>query len=281
VNPVHRIGGYREYAPPPGAAAFCEAIWIHETPPDAVGGEGSAHRVLPDMGVSVAYQAVRDEDGRPVHGAPVLIGAKRRAQIFNLVPGRELAAVRVKPEWTGPLLGVDPLDFEDRVVDLREACPALAAGLDEALERTRTPESAVRILLSVTLAAHADAPAPASRAAAALDVVRRTAGRVPCDRVAAAVGWSDRHLRRHVHDAVGISPKSYARVLRFVQSMLMADAFERPAWADVAVGAGYCDQSHLIRDAVAMTGRTPRELHAERRRQRLDAAAMSDSSNPL
>jgi AraC-like DNA-binding protein len=65
--------------------------------------------------------------------------------------------------------------------------------------------------------------------------------------------------------------------------MVLADAADRPAWADVAARAGYCDQSHLIRDAVAMAGVSPGDLHAERRGEiGADAAfsGVSVLSNP-
>jgi hypothetical protein len=119
----HAIGGYREFAPPAMAAGFCEAVWIHRTPRDAVSG-GAAHRVLPDLGVSLAFQGFRAEDGRPVDAAPILVGPKLRAQMFELVPGRELAAVRIKPEWFGPLFGIDPLAIEGRVDDLSAFAPS-------------------------------------------------------------------------------------------------------------------------------------------------------------
>src|SRR5262249_7367422 len=109
--------------------------------------------------------------------------------------------------------------------------------------------------------------APSSAAAAALDLVRRSGGRVPCERAAAILGLSDRHFRRQGHDATGIAPQRFARVLRFVDAMLAADRQDTPAWADVALHAGYCDQSHLIRDCVAMTGLSPGALHRERRAQ--------------
>jgi methylphosphotriester-DNA--protein-cysteine methyltransferase len=197
----------------------------------------------------------------------MLIGPKLRAQFFNLVPGRELAAVRIKPEWFGPLFGIDPLAIEDRVDDLSMMIPSLASRLAEALSRTRTAEQAARVLMTEVQRARRQAAAPSALATAALEVVRESAGRLPCERVASRLGLSDRHLRRHVHDSMGLGPKAYARVVRFVNAMLAADRTARPRWTDVALDAGYCDQSHLIRDCVAMTGIAPHALHRERRRE--------------
>ena len=101
--------------------------------------------------------------------------------------------------------------------------------------------------------------------------MRRSAGRIPCQRVAHAVGLSLRHLRRQVHDSAGLSPKTYARVLRLAHTMQMADGSAAPVCGDIAARGGYCDQSHLIREALALGGASPAQLHAERRLQRVAA----------
>jgi transcriptional regulator GlxA family with amidase domain len=145
------------------------------------------------------------------------------------------------------------------------------------LWRTRCAEDAVAVLARALVQRRASFCAPAAAATAALDVVRRSDGALPCERIAHRVGISLRHLRRQVHDATGLSPKKYARTLRLIKSMRLADGSARPSWADVAIAAGYCDQSHLIRECVAATGSTPRELHAERRRQ---IVGMAELSNP-
>jgi AraC-like DNA-binding protein len=262
-----RLGGYREYAPPAAMAHFCDALWMHRTTTaPAQASPGAAHRVLPGLGVSLAFQGFRADDGTPIATSPFIIGPTRHAHVFDLVPGRELAAVRIKPEWVGPLLGIDPLAIENQVTELRGVHPELADRLQDALGRTRSVEAAVRVLMDELVRVRTAAGTPPSGlTAASLELVRRSGGRLPCERLASAVGLSERHFRRQVHDSTGVSPKTYARVLRFVGAMLTADRQARPAWADIAVQAGYCDQSHLIRECVALAGGSPAELHAERR----------------
>jgi AraC-like DNA-binding protein len=261
------LGGYREYAPPPLLAGCVESLWTHQTPRRSVV-EAAAHRVLPDLGISLAFQGFRRDNGEPFEWAPIIVGPKRHAQIFDLVPGRELAAIRIKPEWCGPLLGIDPMALEDRIDNLIDVLPRLGTRVGDELSRTRSAAAALHTLVAALRRAHDACRArPSALTSAALDIVRGTSGAVSCERVATTLGCSGRHVRRHVHDATGIAPKTYARSLRFVAAMLIADDATRPAWADIALQAGYFDQSHLIRDAVALTGVSPRELHVERRRQ--------------
>jgi AraC-like DNA-binding protein len=280
LNPTHVIGGYREFAPEAEAAAFCESVWIHQTP-NGPAPAGAAHRVLPDMGISLGFQGFRAADGRPRAWAPILAGPKLRAQVFDLVPGRELAAIKIKPEWLGPLLGIDPLAVEGQVIDVVEVAPALAARLHDVLAQTRSAEGALHALVAEMLSAYrASRTPPSPVASVALDTVRRRGGRVSCQRLASRLGVSDRHFRRHIRDSTGVSPKIYARLLRFVDAMQTADRSGDPAWADIAVSAGYFDQSHFIRDCVALAGTSPHALHHERRRQVIDDPGMSVLSNP-
>jgi AraC-like DNA-binding protein len=64
-----------------------------------------------------------------------------------------------------------------------------------------------------------------------------------------------------------LSLKAYARMTRLNAAMSRADAAARPAWSRISADAGYCDQSHLVRECRAVTGRTPGPLHRERRAQ--------------
>ena len=51
-------------------------------------------------------------------------------------------------------------------------------------------------------------------------------------------------------------PKTAARVIRFERARSLAEQAARPDWARIAVEAGYYDQSHLINEFRAFSGRT-------------------------
>jgi hypothetical protein len=129
--PRHRLGGYREYAPPRCLERFVESLWTHRAPSELPAGPGAMHRVLPDPALNLAFSCRRDTGGRPVDPSLVIIGPKHRPHIFAFHPGRELAAVRVKLEWSAPLLDLEPGDHGDVERDLAGVNPRLLAGLLE------------------------------------------------------------------------------------------------------------------------------------------------------
>jgi AraC-like DNA-binding protein len=87
--------------------------------------------------------------------------------------------------------------------------------------------------------------------------------------VAAELGLSERHLRRVFHDALGVSPKAFAKLTRFQRALDEAQAQRDPSWASIAATGGYYDRAHLIADFRTIAGVTPRaflrELHTARR----------------
>lgn len=90
--------------------------------------------------------------------------------------------------------------------------------------------------------------------------------------VAAAVGLSERQLRRRCHAAAGYGPKTLQRVHRFQRFVRRLDATSDGAALDlaaIAADAGYADQAHLTRECAALAGLSPSALAASRLRSRL------------
>jgi AraC-like DNA-binding protein len=75
------------------------------------------------------------------------------------------------------------------------------------------------------------------------------------------IGWSRKHLAQRFAIAVGATPKTVGRILRFGAARRSIDARAgtgaRVDWADLASAWGYADQAHLIREFRALAGVTP------------------------
>lgn len=82
--------------------------------------------------------------------------------------------------------------------------------------------------------------------------------RIP--QLAAALGTSERQLRRGFDQAIGLSPKQYLRVVRFRRALRAARLAQPPDWAAIAELAGYYDQAHLIAEFRELAGVRPSAL---------------------
>jgi AraC-like DNA-binding protein len=74
---------------------------------------------------------------------------------------------------------------------------------------------------------------------------------------------SERTLERKFKQAVGISPKLFARIARFQQSLDQLRQNQYDKLSDVAYGNEYADQSHFIRVFKEFTGFTPLEFRKQ------------------
>lgn len=80
--------------------------------------------------------------------------------------------------------------------------------------------------------------------------------------VASSVGLSERQLRRRFDAAVGFGPKRLGRIFRFQRllDLIHSGGGHRIRWAELAIEAGYADQSHLINECLALAGAVPTTL---------------------
>ncbi len=87
-----------------------------------------------------------------------------------------------------------------------------------------------------------------------VQLILRARGQMRIDPLARRMGVSIRQVERRFRDAVGISPKSLARVVRFQEVLRRLPS--EPA-LDVAFDCGYYDQAHLLRDFREYVGVVP------------------------
>jgi AraC-like DNA-binding protein len=157
--------------------------------------------------------------------------------------------------------------LSDAVVPLDEALGRAGRGLVDRL--AETPSWAERLdLLDSALGAGSalagshsglsDVPALAPEVAWLRRQLESCRGRARVEPLMDETGWSRRHVTERFRRQLGVTPKAYARLLRFEHaSALLNELAPGRGVSDVAMEAGYYDQSHLTRDFVALAGVTP------------------------
>ena len=93
-----------------------------------------------------------------------------------------------------------------------------------------------------------------------LKQVQESGGLIAVRNLTDAAGISQRHLSRKFREYIGLSPKEYLRVSRFIQSLQYLKRYPSHSLTEIGYQSGYYDQSHFNRDYKAYTGHTPGEL---------------------
>jgi AraC-like DNA-binding protein len=80
------------------------------------------------------------------------------------------------------------------------------------------------------------------------------------DALARKTGMSSSTFQRRFRQGVGLSPKVYARIVRFESALQRKVASPSLTWTEVALEYGYYDQMHMIHDFEQLSTETPSGL---------------------
>ncbi|AGA28899.1 DUF6597 domain-containing transcriptional factor [Singulisphaera acidiphila] len=246
---------YQEFAPAAPLARFLICTWTQQI------GEGERdypQRVLPDGCTDVVWTE---------ETPPLVVGPATRTFVASVPPRSTLIGVRFRPGLAPVLLGAPARLMRDRQVPLVDLWGALANRLFEQVAERRTTRDRVRQFETALLDRldHAG-PADTHPDDVVIAAVAWMAGH-PNGRISAlsrAMGISSRQLHRRFHDAVGYSPKTLQRILRFQRLLDLARNKPAPRLdlAALALEAGYADQAHMSRDVRELSACTPTSVLA-------------------
>lgn len=238
------VPGECEFRPGGALGRFVESLWF-----GAPAASDLQHVVEPDgrMDVVLAYDATG--------GQALAFGTTTVAQQFALEPGCTYLGIRFRPGRTRRMIEPRPVEIRDR-----HECIEAVAGIeaDSLLERAATATTPLAALQSVAAVLDAavwrlDLDEPLATALARY--VDGRDGDVRVSFLAEQAGTSERQLERLFREAIGLSPKLYARIVRYRRVRAALDRGARPS-AGLAQHFGYTDQSHLLRDLRSFAGTT-------------------------
>ncbi|CAN5516587.1 helix-turn-helix domain-containing protein [soil metagenome] len=73
---------------------------------------------------------------------------------------------------------------------------------------------------------------------------------------------SPRQFERKFKERMGVSPKHYARIIRFDRVFRMKNRYPEKDWLTLALYSGYHDYQHLVKEYQDFTGFTPNQFYA-------------------
>jgi AraC-like DNA-binding protein len=71
------------------------------------------------------------------------------------------------------------------------------------------------------------------------------------------IGYSQKHFTEMFRRSVGVTPKSYLKIMRFQKAVKTIDAQPDLNWGEIALECGFYDQAHFIHDFKHFSGFTP------------------------
>jgi len=201
----------------------------------------------------------------PAFPAVCINGLLTRPSVVVAPPGRcRVLGIRLEPLGACSLLTEPIRELTDVTIDLRDALGRAADDLGErcadaaetsSFDPARNAVEVVRAAAGWTARRIDMGPAPDPAVRFAAHAIRQARGMVAVDEIGARLGLSRARLAQRFRDRLGITPKRFARIVRFSNALSVIGREENIASA--AAELAYYDQAHMYRDFEEFAGMTP------------------------
>lgn len=231
------LAPFRERILPNG----CAEIMVNLGPP---------HRMLTDAGSSMWEQAW-------------FSGLHDRAIVIESLSGTHLVSARLHPLGAVALFGPAMAGKVNTVVDLEAFVGPSARELREQLLNASSAERRFELLddfVQSRLNNLDTSGVPSELVRGAVRRIEDAHGNLQVSSIHAELNVSRKHLWMLFAREMGMSPKAYARIQRFVWTLARLRESESVDWVRLANDAGYSDQSHLAREFRRITDASPTEF---------------------
>lgn len=202
------------------------------------------------------YEGEQDAQVRRLRGA-IVQGPFDRFGVRGTEGASAVVGVHFKPGGAAAFLGGALPALRTRTELLEDLWGPWARDLRERLQAAASPQQCLRLLQGQLLARLGDAPPPDPLAAFAIEAFRCDPAGARVEPVQRASGCTPAQFIRRFEQAVGLTPKRFARVQRLGLLLPQLASGGTRDWAQIAAAAGYYDQSHLIHEFRKLAGQTP------------------------
>lgn len=132
-----------------------------------------------------------------------------------------------------------------------------AQWLSTRIKTALSDEERIKTLEEFVLSHLSDAKARLSVIDDAIELIDQHKGSISVEAVASQLKISRRYMEKKFLEKVGLSPKFYARIKRFVDLSKKVAYSEKFDWQDIVFESGLTDQSHLVKEFMEFNQMNP------------------------
>jgi AraC-like DNA-binding protein len=252
-----------EYPVNPALAPFVKSIWSFESNLPTY--HAPWERILPDGCVELVFHFRDPFLSRFANGEEVLqpisfvVGQMRRFLEIRPAGQTGFVAVRLYAHGAYRFFPRSLNDVAAGVVDLPEVWRKRGKEWTDRVASARGMQRRVQVIEQALMGALCRYGQKDPTVDRCLNLIALGDGQWSVVRLAEEIGLSSRHLNRRFQGAVGMSPKEFSRVRRFL-SALPRLKNRKETLTEIAVACGYFDQAHFNHDFREFAGMAPGEL---------------------
>jgi AraC-like DNA-binding protein len=187
----------------------------------------------------------------------IVSGAHDRYVVRGVAGASAVIGVHFRPGGAAPFFAGALGGLHNRTELLDALWGPAAIALRERLQHAPTLAQRFRLVEDALLAREPATHRLDTPVLQALQVLGRDPSVARVDSVQRASGYSPQQFIRRFDSLVGVTPKHFARVLRFNALLRHVVRVSPRDWAALAAEGGYYDQSHMIHEFRRLAGITP------------------------
>jgi AraC-like DNA-binding protein len=187
----------------------------------------------------------------------VVVGPSTYRRVDLVLNGRlDVFTIQFQPSGFHQLFGVPMPELTDQALEARSVLGPSFCGLERRLVDAASFSERVRLATNFLLNQGVGRRKPDIVGRLANDILERR-GALRLTEAAERGGLSLRQLERRFRDTIGVTPKRYARIVRFHAASEAKAHLNERAWTDIAHDLGYYDQMHMVHDFRIFAGESP------------------------
>lgn len=249
---------YQEFQPIELLLPFIKCYYIFE--PDLYEDKAYATGCVEIMfNLGEGHWQVKDGKDYSTNPAVELWGQILQPLSFRSIGKNMMLGVRFHPHAASVFLNEDISLFNSRITDLSDVCGKPVKEIYNKLQETASLEQRIALLDEFFLTKLVTIENKLKKTALINQVMKEM--KKPgfydnIDNLSRSYGISSRYMQKLFVQHTGLSPKMFAKINRFQNSMQLI-AKQQLSLTAIAYESGYFDQSHFIREFRSFTGNTP------------------------
>lgn len=248
------------HIPAPPLSSYIECLWyINDTVPY------QRERILPTGTIEImlnfgsSFRVYDNNDNSKFtlnHGAWIA-GLQTEYIINEPVAETHMMGIRLKPYGLPLLMNIPAHEFHNQIIDIDLIWGRDIHHLREQLYCLPTSQEKFAHLEQVLLKRILSYSDKIRLVEYAVCMLTQQITPISVRDLCQDIGVSNKHLIQLFKSYVGVSPKALSKIFRFQNVLNTINPQTTLDWIDVALTAGYYDQSHFNKDFASFTGMSP------------------------
>jgi AraC-like DNA-binding protein len=253
---------YQEYRIAEPLKPFVKVIWSMESeeswaPP---------MRILPDSCVEIVihfkqpYKTTYSNKVTEIQPQSFVVAQMKN--FIEIAPTGKtgMVCVRLSAQGAYHFFGLPMLEISNGFTNLNFVWSGLAQEIEDRIAECKTTTKRIDIIqkcLMLQLSKNGKQDVTVDHC---LNLIYASKGQIRIEDLSSSTGLTNRQLLRKFNNSIGLSPKEFARITKFINSLRYLTQQNNLYLSAAAYDCGYYDQAHFIRDFKAYSGLTPSEF---------------------